>query len=229
MHHHPRASRPLVLLALALGCAACSSDNHASGASQGAHLSLSFDGKAVLPAGWRADTTNLHGTPGRWIVAMDSGAPTPPNAVALIDTGTSTDETFNLFWTDAVRAADVDLSVALHADGGDEDQGGGLAWRMRGSGDYYVTRWNPLEGNLRLYRVQNGQRTQLKGVKTTADPARWHTLRVTHSGEDITVALDGAELLQAEDEAIPGPGGIGLWTKADARTSFDDLVLKPGG
>lgn len=227
MHHQPRASRPSLLLALLLGFAACSSEGHAGGAPPPAQVSLSFDGRAVLPAGWRADTTNLHGTPGRWIVAMDSGAPTPPNALALVDTGTSTDETFNLFWTDAVRAADVDLTVALHADRGEEDRGGGLAWRMRGPADYYVTRWNPLEGNLRLYRVQNGRRTQIAGVKTMADPAEWHELRVTHSGSDIAVALDGAELLHAEDEALPGPGGIGLWTKADARTSFDDLVLRP--
>jgi len=222
----PLRALPLLLL---LGPAACSSNGNGDGTARAELLHLAFDGKAVLPGGWRAETTNLHGTPGRWQVAMDSDAPSPPHALALVDTGSSAGQSYNLFWTDAVRAADVDLSVALHADGGDEDQGGGLAWRIKSVSDYYIARWNPLEANLRLYHVINGRRTQIAGVKTSADPAHWHVLRVLHTGSSIACLLDGAEVLSAEDETITAPGGIGLWTKADARTSFDNLVLRAGG
>lgn len=226
-----RATLPAlpVSLLLSLCSAACSSNGGGGEDARRELLHLSFDGKAVLPAGWRAETTNLHGTPGRWQVTFDSDAPTPPHALALVDTGSSTGQSYNLFWTDAVRVADVDLSVALRADGGGEDQGGGLAWRIRGAGDYYVARWNPLEANLRLYHVVNGRRTQIAGAKTTADPALWHVLRVRHAGTSIACSLDGAELLQAEDGTLTAPGGIGLWTKADARTSFDDLALLQDG
>ena len=112
--------------------------------------------------------------------------------------------------------------------GGVEDQGGGPAWRHRRSeDDYYVARWNPLEDNFRVYSVRGGERLQLDSARVRSDAQAWHTIRVRHVGDSITCWFDGEELLHATDAKLTTPGAVGLWTKADATTSFDDLAVRP--
>jgi hypothetical protein len=54
----------------------------------------------------------------------------------------------------------------------------------------------------------------------------WHVLAITHKGDRIRVYLDGKMMLMANAaNHIPNPGGIGLWTKADAATTFDNLTI----
>jgi hypothetical protein len=93
--------------------------------------------------------------------------------------------------------------------------------------NYYVARWNPLERNFRVYYVKDARRVQLATADVEADPALWHTILVRHSGRRIECLLDGAKLLEAEDGTLPDAGGAGVWTKADAATSFDDLRVRP--
>jgi hypothetical protein len=135
-------------------------------------------------------------------------------------------QTYNLLLAREVEVRDLELAVRLRADSGREDQGGGLVWRARDASNYYIARWNPLEDNLRVYKVEGGKRTMLASADVDADPAAFHTLRVTMLGSAITVALDGRELLRHADLTFPGPGRIGLWTKADAAVTFDDLEVR---
>jgi hypothetical protein len=97
-------------------------------------------------------------------------------------------------------------------------------WRVQDADDYYLCRVNPLESNFRVYVVEKGVRRQL-ATATAGLSDGWHRIEVEHVGERITCWLDGEKLLEASDATIPAPGGVGLWTKADARTSFDDLVV----
>ena len=104
------------------------------------------------------------------------------------------------------------------------DQGGGLIWRARDPKNYYVARFNPLENNFRVYTVVDGnapsfgRRSHLRG--------RWCRLRVTMKGDHIVCHQDGVKLLDVHDTTFPGPGKIGLWSKSDAQTEFDDLELQ---
>jgi hypothetical protein len=115
------------------------------------------------------------------------------------------------------------LSVKVKAVAGELDQGGGLVWRAKDKNNYYVARFNPLEDNYRVYKVEAGKRTQFASAKAPND-LKWHTLRVTMAGSKIASYLDGEKLLEADDATFPGPGMIGLWSKADAQTYFDDLT-----
>ena len=112
----------------------------------------------------------------------------------------------------------------MKAIAGQEDQGGGLVWRARNVNNYYVTRYNSLEDNYRVYKVEKGRRIQLQsaGIKHSEG---WHTLRVTMEGELIQCFYDGKKYLEINDPTFKDPGRIGLWTKADAQSHFDDLKV----
>jgi len=170
-----------------------------------------------LPGWLTVAETNGAGRPGVWRMDEDG-------TIRLTRTSNS-GQTYNLLLADEQQLGNVGgerirLGVRLRAEGGEEDQGGGLVWRARGPDDYYVARWNPLEDNLRLYTVVGGKREPLASAAISADRQAWHSLEVTMQGERIEILFDGTEALQFEDRTF-GPGGrVGLWTKADAATSF---------
>lgn len=190
-------------------------------------LSLSFDSDPVgkLPAGWLVKHTGETKTPAVWQVVADDTAPSRPNVLALTKTE-SADAVYNLLILDESSFKDIDLSVKVKGVGGKVDQGGGVLWRCQDENNYYLCRLNPLESNFRVYKVENGKRTQFATVKVDAEQGRWYTLRVTMTGPDIACYLDGEKLLEAKDDTFPNAGMIGLWTKADAATAFDDLRVK---
>lgn len=188
---------------------------------------LAFDDVAAgkLPAGWRADATRRVGPLATWEVADSAGAPSAPHALSLSYPNHKQYDSFNLCWTPTLQFGDGTLEVSVCARSGKEDQGGGLLWRAAGPDDYYVVRLNPLEGNLRLYVVQRGNREMLASADAKADKDRWYRLSVTHVGTRIECRVDGRLLLTVDDPTLPAAGGVGVWTKADAATDFDDLLV----
>jgi hypothetical protein len=155
---------------------------------------------------------------GRWEVAKDGG-----NHV-LYQKARNDDATFNVALVEGTNYKDLDLSVRLRAVAGEVDRGGGLVWRAKDAKNYYIARYNPLEDNYRVYKVQDGKRTQFQSAKIPGDD-KWHTLRVSMIGTKITCSFDGQEYLGAEDSTFPETGKIGLWSKADAQSFFDDLTV----
>lgn len=190
-------------------------------------LGLDFEDCAAgaLPAGFRAAETAGKGKPAKWAVEERADAPSGKRVLSLTASENS-GSTFNLVLSDAVLPADLALSVRLHANTGNEDQGGGLVWRAVDGGNYYLARWNPLEDNLRCYKVVGERRTMFQSKDLKADPKVWHALAVTMQGNKATVAFDGAPLLEFTDATFAQPGRIGVWTKADAASSFDELQAR---
>lgn len=181
----------------------------------------------ALPRGFTVDARRGGGAPPGWGARPDVTAPSTPNMLSLHRMDHSGGDTFNLCWTDAVGFGDGTLAVRLRAMGGQEDQGGGLLWRARDRDNCYFARLNPLANNLRLYCVEGGNRTMLASAEVDVPTGSWNELRIDHRGSHITVSLDGKQLLEAHDDTFTGPGGIGMWTKADATTDFDDLRVEP--
>jgi Domain of Unknown Function (DUF1080) len=155
---------------------------------------------------------------GDWEVAKEGA-----NKV-LYQKAKSDDPTFNVALAEGASYKNVDLSVKLRAVAGELDRGGGVVWRARDKKNYYICRFNPLENNFRVYKVVDGVRTLFKSAETPGDE-KWHALRVTMAGPKITCYLDGQKLLEAEDATFQEAGAIGLWSKADAQSYFDDLVV----
>jgi len=158
------------------------------------------------------------GEVGTWEVLRDGD-----NQV-LAQKAKNSDSTFNLALVGDTHFADVDLRVRMKAVAGETDRGGGLVWRAKDKDNYYIARSNPLEDNFRVYKVQAGKRTQFQSAKITGD-TQWHTLRVTMKGSKIACYFDETKYLEVEDSTFPEAGKIGLWSKADAQSYFDDLTV----
>ncbi len=160
------------------------------------------------------------------MVHADPTAPSKRNVLALTDPKGGSRDTFNLAWTDQVRFEDGRLSLRFKAVSGRVDQGGGPIWRAQDRANYYICRANPLEDNVRLYYVKNAARQQLASADVTIAPDTWHTLTIEHAGNHIVCSFNGKTRLDVTDDTFSEGGGVGLWTKADAATIFDDLQMK---
>lgn len=183
-----------------------------------------FDGAQVV--GWKSDSTGGRGPSATWALRGDAHAPSAPNVLALTAENHQDEDRFNLHWTANESFRDGKIAVSVRADEGEVDQGGGPIWRVQDANNYYVCRINPLEANYRVYVVRDGVRKQLATARADVQTGSWHRLEVQHVGSKITCSLDGKALLHVDDGSIPAAGGVGVWTKADARTSFDDLTVQ---
>jgi len=115
------------------------------------------------------------------------------------------------------------VEVRFKALAGKEDQAGGVVWRWKDGDNYYVARANALENNVSLYYTQRGKRITIKYVDAPVPPKVWHTLRVEFAGGHISVALNGKTPHRPAGRSHQGGGAVGLWTKADSVTAFDDF------
>jgi hypothetical protein len=177
-----------------------------------------FDSSAVgtLPDGWKAGVTGT-GTP-RWSVERDATAPSAPNVLKQSGRGA-----FPWCVKDA-SVADGVVEVKMKPVSGREDQAGGVVWRWKDGDNYYVARANALENNVSLYYTERGSRMTIKYVDAPVAGNTWHTLRVEFSGTRIRVILDGVARIELDDSHIVGAGAVGVWTKADSVTLFDDFT-----
>ena len=107
---------------------------------------------------------------------------------------------------------------------GREDQAGGVIWRAKDSDNYYIARANAFEDNVTIYHTVKGKRTEKKRTNMKVASGEWHTLRVDFSGKHFTVTCDGKKAIEWDDETFTEAGMVGLWTKADSVTLFDDFI-----
>jgi hypothetical protein len=183
------------------------------------------DSLGRLPPGWTAGKTG-QGDGSVWKVVADDTAPSK-SGVVLAQTAAGPGNLFNVCVLQDGRFQDIELMVQFKAVKGDKDQGGGFVWRYQDADNYYVARMNPLEDNYRLYHVVAGKRTQLATTEGLKVPTgTWHTLKVKQVGDRIECFLDGNKVIDATDKTITQAGKVGLWTKADAQTHFDDFRVK---
>ena len=207
--------RYLVVVILAL-CAA-------TVLAQPAVKTWTFEDTAIggVPDGWKIEATRRDGPLATWEVFADDEADKGKNVFAMTRPNHACPSTYNLCWTDAVPFKDGVIKVKMRADSGLVDRGGGPAWRVRDADNYYVCRANPLESNLRLYYVKDGVRIQLATADLDIPSGKWLDLEIRQKGTHIECSLDGKKLIEMDDATLSEAGGVGLWTKADAMTSFD--------
>ncbi len=203
----------------------------ASGATAPLRFGFDDDPVGTIPGGF-TPAHSRHGAEGRWEVVTAPDAPSGSRAVAQIDRD-PTSYRFPLLVLDSVTARDVELSVAGKPISGAKDQAIGLVWRYQDPANYYVVRANALEDNVVLYKVERGERSDLPlvgkgrtyGVDVEVPEASWSTLGIRARGNQFTVIFNDRELFAVEDSTFPSAGKVGLWTKADSVTWFDDLEV----
>jgi hypothetical protein len=181
---------------------------------------ITFDDDVVgaPPRDWIGGVTG-GGAP-RWTVEADSTAPSGSNVLRQSGSGT-----FPWCIRKGTAFADGLVEVKFKPISGTEDQAGGVVWRFKDRDNYYVARANALENNVSLYYTQNGRRNTIRYVDAPVVANRWHTLRVEFEATRIVVALDGKRYIDVDDDRIRGAGAVGVWTKADSVTAFDDFTF----
>ena len=170
-----------------------------------------------LPAKWTGAKTGKGEA--KWAVIADATAASKPNVLRQ-----SGEADYPLAFMSDVSLKDGFVEVKFKPVSGKEDQAGGVVWRVKDANNYYIARANALEDNVRIYHFVNGKRTQFKGVNVKVAPKQWHTLRVEFSGSATKVFFDGKHLFDAEDATLKDAGAVGVWTKADSVTLFDDFT-----
>jgi hypothetical protein len=187
----------------------------------------SFDTDKVdlAPAGFLFGRTGK-GAQGKWLVIAAKDAPSGKQVLAQKDAD-STDYRFPVALGDAPSLADVRVSVKCKQVSGKVDQACGLVFRAADPDNYYVTRANALEDNVRLYHVVKGERNQIASWSGKVKSGVWHDLRADAKGDHFVIYFDGKKVIDAKDSTFKAAGKIGLWTKADSVTYFDDLVASP--
>lgn len=193
-----------------------------------------FDGDAVgsIPGGFTAVHSG-RGEPGDWQIVEAPDAPSGRRAVAQLGAD-STGNRFPLLVLDELAARDVELEVLGKPISGRKDQAIGLIWRFQDADNYYILRANALEDNVVLYKMEDGKRSDLDlkgrgrtyGLDIEVPFQAWSRLGVRVRGNLFTASLDGQELFQVEDDTFTDRGQVGLWTKADSVTWFDDFAVR---
>lgn len=183
---------------------------------------LSFDEEPIgkLPAQLVSELGG-HGRPGGWIVRASE-----PGRTLVQDDADTTGIRFPMAIVRGFDAADATIRVRFRYLGGRVDRAAGVVLRWRDPGNYLVARANAAEGDLRIFRVVNGDRRTLPGgiAKGATDDDAWHTLEFTVRGAELEAVLDGKVRAKSYDTFFRH-GKAGLWRKSDSRTEFDDLAL----
>ncbi len=176
------------------------------------------------PPRWTATQTGTGAA--KWTVEKDNSAPSKPNVLKQ-----SGQATFPVCFKNDTNIKDGFVEVKFKPVAGKEDQAGGVIWRAQDSNNYYIARANALENNVVLYKTVNGKRSPLDivgrkggyGVKEKVASGQWHSLRIEFAGNKFSLLFDGKKRFDVEDTTFTAAGKVGVWTKADSVTLFDDF------
>ena len=157
---------------------------------------------------------------GQWAVEDMAGAPSGKKVLVQ----RATRNQFNVIVAPPGPYTDVDVSMTFRPISGQEDASGGIVFRFT-EGKYYVVRANALEGNFRLYYYDRGRRELATASVKAPALGQWHVVRVVAVGDHVQAWLDGTLHLDHRDSRLKA-GRVGLWTKADSITAFDDLTIR---
>jgi 3-keto-disaccharide hydrolase len=188
---------------------------------------ISFESTQIgaTPEGWTSTLTGS-GDP-KWTVESDRTAPSKLSV--LRQSGRAT---YPLLLKNDTNIKDGFIEVKFKAIAGSQDRAAGVVWRAKDANNYYVLRANALEDNVVLYKTVGGVRSELDivgrkggyGVSVPVPANTWHTLRVDFKASRFIASLNGKQLFEVEDATFTDAGKVGLWTKADSVTLFDQVT-----
>ncbi len=198
---------------------------HAAADQQSRLWTFDTDAPGNLPSEFVVGTL-FDGRPaGDWKVVQNQGdASSPPNVFGQM-MGKGAEHAYKIVLIDGTQSSNLEVEVSLLAVSGKGDMGGGIIWRAADDRNYYLVRANPLEQNIRIYRVVKGVRHVIKNFDHIIDVRRWHALRMMMKGCRVQVFFDQKPIFDLCDKTFV-EGRVGLWTKSDAVTYFDDLKLQ---
>ena len=169
------------------------------------------------PPGWAATKTGKGQA--KWEIVADDSAPSKPNVLKQ-----SGEATYPVCIKDDTSIQNGFVEVKFKPTSGKEDQAGGVIWRCKDADNYYISRANALEDNVTIYHTVNGKRSEKKRINTKVASNKWHTLRVDFKDSYFVVTFDGKKAFTWKDDTFKTAGKVGVWTKADSVTLFDNFT-----
>ena len=155
---------------------------------------------------------------GSWVTSKENNS-------TIVSLTKPSGEYYNLYFTKDVNLSNGTLSVMFKANSGSEDQGGGIMWNVQDENNYLVARFNPLEDNFRFYTVTDGLRVE-KASSSIKLASGWHSMTIKVYMSHYRLFLDNKKLLDFSYKSkFKKLGGIGLWTKSDALSSFKSFEV----
>jgi hypothetical protein len=123
---------------------------------------------------------------------------------------------------------DGEISMRFKLVGGALDQCAGILFNLKPNGDYLTVRFNAKEDNLVLWTFDKGKRSFVKkGVKDVPlQMQTWHTMKIAVHGTHLEGFLDGEPLIDYT-LAAPVSGKVGVWSKTDSISEFQDYTVTP--
>jgi hypothetical protein len=140
--------------------------------------------------------------------------------------------TYPLILKNDTNIKDGFVEMKFKAIAGSQDRAAGIVWRAKDANNYYVVRANALEDNVVLYKTVKGVRGSLDivgrkggyGIDVPVPANTWHSLRIDFKASRLSVSFNGKQLFEVEDSTFTDAGKVGLWTKADSITLFDEVT-----
>ena len=122
------------------------------------------------------------------------------------------------------------LEVSFKLVSGATDQTAGIVFGLQPDGSYTYARYNTKDGNVAVWKFENGERTVLQHgeVHEQLPLNQWHTLQVSVTGAVVSAAVKGSALAVRHTLPAPVEGRVGVWTKTDSVTSFKDFATTGG-
>lgn len=186
--------------------------------------SFEDDAADAAPKGFSFVRTGK-GAEGQWLVKSEAGAPSGAKVLAQVDTD-NTNSRFALAVLEKPVVKDVRVSVRCKLVSGRVDQACGLVARYRDENNYFITRANALENNIRLYTLRDGKRTEIASHDLDVQSNVWYDYRFQLRGDHLEVFWNGERVIDHHDATFADAGKVGLWTKADSISHFDDLRVQ---
>jgi hypothetical protein len=188
-------------------------------------ITFELDAVGTTPMGWTATMTGSGDS--KWTVEQDQNAPSKLKVLKQ-----SGQATYPLILKDGSNIRDGFIQTKFKAVAGLKDRAAGLVWRAANANNYYVVRANALEDNVVLYKTVDGVRRSLDivgrkggyGINVSVPSNQWLALRVEFKGSRFKAFFNGKQLFEVEDSTFSEAGNVGLWTKADSVTLFDEVV-----
>ena len=184
---------------------------------------------SAAPGSWNFDADATGGLPagaelfsGNWVVRAEADAPSKPNALCQVG-----DSEFPAIALGTAVYGDLTVTMRFKPISGRVDQAAGIIARVQDKDNYYIIRANVLETNVNLYKYAGGRRSGIKDGGAKVAQGQWQELKLEVSGDKLRGILNGQLVIEASDSTYKA-GRVGLWTKADSVTCFDDVVVTPG-
>jgi hypothetical protein len=185
-------------------------------------------GPGAPTGSWSFDSDPTGGAPagaeifsGSWVVRAEADAPSEPNALCQVGNAE-----FPALALGAGVYGDLTVTMRFKPISGNVDQAAGIIARVQDQGNYYIIRANVLETNVNLYKYAGGRRSGIKDGSVKVTNGQWQELRLEVVGDRLRGFLNGQLVVEATDATYKA-GRVGLWTKADSVTCFDDVVVTP--